>query len=155
MSKKTPISNQKDELLNEIDPAVKAIVEKLPDEQRNVILKSMTIAEYHGPIPPPALLKQYNEVIPDAAERILRMAEGEQLHRHKTFNWMVRASIIRRFLGLFLGVAIVAAVLYVSYLFAMADHDTLAGTFGTITIVSLAVIFVLNREPSKMDKEKM
>ena len=28
-------------------------------------------------------MREYNEIIPGAAERILAMAENEQLHRHK------------------------------------------------------------------------
>lgn len=152
MSKKKELSKQKGELVKEISPEAIEIIEKLPEEQRSVILQSMTVEEYHGPIPPPALLKQYNEIIPDAAERILRMAEGEQAHRHNSVNWMVRSSVIRRILGLIFGVAIVAAILYESYILAMADHDTLAGTLVTVTIIGLAVIFVLNREPSQKDK---
>ena len=38
--------------------------------------------EFSGPIPPPQVLKQYEEIIPGAGERILAMAEKEQDHRH-------------------------------------------------------------------------
>ena len=30
-----------------------------------------------GPIPPPQILQQYNNIIPNAAERILRMTEKQ------------------------------------------------------------------------------
>jgi len=37
---------------------------------------------YHeGPLPPPAILQQYDTVVPGAAERIIAMAEGEVAHR--------------------------------------------------------------------------
>lgn len=36
---------------------------------------------FQGPIPPPAVLEGYERVVPGAAERILRMAEQEALHR--------------------------------------------------------------------------
>ncbi|MCR5752760.1 MAG: DUF2335 domain-containing protein [Kiritimatiellae bacterium] len=36
-----------------------------------------TAAAWKGPIPPPAVLNQYNSIVPDAAERILIMAEEE------------------------------------------------------------------------------
>ncbi len=35
-------------------------------------------SEFSGPIPPPDLLDGYNQIIPDAAERILAMAEKQQ-----------------------------------------------------------------------------
>jgi hypothetical protein len=45
---------------------------------------SLVSAHWPGPLPPPATLKQFDEVIPGGAERILRMAEAEQAHRHLT-----------------------------------------------------------------------
>lgn len=37
---------------------------------------------WHGPLPPPESLKQYDNIVPGAAERILSMAEKEMSHRH-------------------------------------------------------------------------
>jgi uncharacterized membrane protein len=41
---------------------------------------------WSGPLPPPGALQQFNEIIPDGAERIMRMVETEQAHRiaHET-----------------------------------------------------------------------
>ena len=38
--------------------------------------------EFFGPIPHPQLLRQYEELQPGFAERIMRMGEHEQSHRH-------------------------------------------------------------------------
>lgn len=38
-------------------------------------------AQFTGPIPPPAILEQYDRLVPGAAERILQMAEAESRHR--------------------------------------------------------------------------
>lgn len=40
-------------------------------------------AEWSGPIPPPAALAAYQKIVPDAAERILKMAEEEAACRRK------------------------------------------------------------------------
>jgi len=37
---------------------------------------------WEGPLPPPAVLRQYNETMPGAMERILTMAEREAAARH-------------------------------------------------------------------------
>jgi len=37
--------------------------------------------EFVGPLPPPAMLDGYNQIIPDGANRIMRMAESEAEHR--------------------------------------------------------------------------
>ena len=39
--------------------------------------------EYSGQIPPPYLLRQFDEVIPGTAARIIQWAEDEQSHRHR------------------------------------------------------------------------
>jgi uncharacterized membrane protein len=36
---------------------------------------------FSGPLPPPALLEKYNEIIPNGAERIMAMAERQSAHR--------------------------------------------------------------------------
>lgn len=38
---------------------------------------------FSGPLPPPSVLQQYEEVCPGAAERILRLAEGQSKHRQQ------------------------------------------------------------------------
>jgi uncharacterized membrane protein len=38
---------------------------------------------YHsGPLPPPAIIAQYDEIVPGAAERIIQMAEKSQQQYH-------------------------------------------------------------------------
>ena len=36
---------------------------------------------FSGPLPPPGLLAQYNDVIPNGAERLMVMAEKQSAHR--------------------------------------------------------------------------
>lgn len=37
--------------------------------------------EFSGPLPHPQLLSQYNDVLPDGAERVMRLTEGQARHR--------------------------------------------------------------------------
>jgi uncharacterized membrane protein len=39
------------------------------------------ISAWKAPLPPPELLAQYNQGIPNGAERVLKMIEDEQAHR--------------------------------------------------------------------------
>ena len=41
----------------------------------------LTVQQTSGPIPDPQTLRQYNEITPGLADRIVRMAEDEALHR--------------------------------------------------------------------------
>ncbi len=53
--------------------------DSLPASQRAAIVHAQM--EFSGPLPPPQVLGQYDEILPGAAERILRMAEKQQDHR--------------------------------------------------------------------------
>jgi uncharacterized membrane protein len=44
------------------------------------------LAAFQGPIPPPAVLREYEQLEPGAANRIIKMAEKEQEHRHYLEN---------------------------------------------------------------------
>lgn len=59
----------------------------------------VSAAAFSGPLPPPSLLQQYNTVIPNAAERILRMAEQEGEHRHYIEKRLVDAQASQLKLG--------------------------------------------------------
>lgn len=48
--------------------------------QRAVVAQHTQVT-YSGPIPPAAQFAQYEQVCPGAADRLLRMAEGQQAHR--------------------------------------------------------------------------
>jgi uncharacterized membrane protein len=56
-----------------------------------------------GPIPPPALFRQFEEILPGSADRILRMAEKEQDHRIDWEQSALRIDARNSFLGLRLG----------------------------------------------------
>ena len=50
----------------------------VPNGEPQTARRELVGARWQGPIPPPALIQQYNEVIEDGAERIMRMAENAQ-----------------------------------------------------------------------------
>jgi uncharacterized membrane protein len=59
---------------------------------------------FSGPLPPPDILQKYNEVIPDAANRILLMAEKEQEHRFslkdRSFKYVGRGQTLALIIAL-------------------------------------------------------
>ena len=59
----------------------------------------MASVAFSGPLPPPEILKKYDEIIPNGAERLMRMAEREQEMEHEK----IRKDLIYRAWGLFLG----------------------------------------------------
>jgi len=54
---------------------------------------SIQHAHYEGPLPPPALLRQYDEIHPGFADRIIAGWEAETAHRHELERTVVSAEI--------------------------------------------------------------
>lgn len=79
---------EKEEIQKEQD--VKLIPDAIDEEECKIYKRFF--AEFHsGPLPHPKILKEYNDLVPDAAERILQMAEKSQAHDYEIegFYWPV------------------------------------------------------------------
>lgn len=50
-------------------------------KSQEAVLKTVSI-EVSGPIPPPQVLRQYDGIVPNGADRIVRLAEDQIHHRH-------------------------------------------------------------------------
>lgn len=61
---------------------------------------------FSGPLPPPEILQKYNEVLPGAAERILRMAESQHHHRQQLEKKVVESNTFSQMAGMVLGFVI-------------------------------------------------
>jgi uncharacterized membrane protein len=82
------------------------------------------------------MLAQYNEVIPDGAERILRMAEKQQDHRHHLEKVTVESNAAQSKRGTIAGVACIVSAYLVSGFLAYTGHDAAAEAItATVTVV--------------------
>ena len=80
--------------MNQDDTEDQAIAESQPaDQQSNPALERSrsveivsTTTSWRGPLPPPAVLRQYDDVLPGSAERIMRTMEERASHRIQAEN---------------------------------------------------------------------
>ena len=100
---------------------------------------------YSGPLPPPAVLQHYNEVIPGAAERILVMAEQNASHRRDLELAALDAHRSEVRLGQWLGFGIGLASLAAAIIALVLGHPATAGVIGGTTVVGLVAVFVTGR----------
>jgi Predicted membrane protein len=62
--------------------------------------------QWSGPLPPPEALARFNDIVPNGAERVFKMAEDEQAHRIASENTGLIASIAEAKRGQLLGASI-------------------------------------------------
>ena len=113
-----------------LTPIVEPKTDRLLFEWSQVTME----ASYAGPLPHPVLLRQFNEMIPNGADRIMKVFEGQSYHRIK-----IEASGPP--LALFALALILGAGCFVAYL---GDTKTGGGVI-IFTLVGIVSLFVTGK----------
>lgn len=80
--------------------------EKNEKEARPVRVAAQISRTFSGPLPPPEILQRYNEIVPGAADRIIKMAENQHHHRQALEKSVVDSNVFSQKIGLGLGFVI-------------------------------------------------
>ncbi len=106
-----------------------------------------TVALFHaqqfsGPMPPPAMLREYDEVLPGLANRIVTMAENQSKHRIKLESRVTTSNIWRGHLGqIFAFLIAIAGIIAGTYLILQDKPvEGLAAIIGPIA--GIAGVFI-------------
>ena len=96
-------------------------------------------AAWKAPLPPPEMLAQYNQAMPNGAERVMKMIEDEQQHRIDYENTLlqVMAKDTKRGQWLGFGIAVLAMVAAGLSVWLNADYKV------SIALVSLPVLGII------------
>ena len=144
-----------------IPKEVQAFIESLPPTKREeakraltLVVKRSSTSTFRGPVPPPSLLKEYDQVIPDGAERILKMAENQSEHRIALEKLAISEQLSQSRRGQHYGFILGLVGLILASILAIMGHDTVAGIFGTTTIIGLVTVFVIGRKKQREEDEK-
>lgn len=98
-------------------------------DQMQVLAAAVSVSTFAGPLPPPEILKEYNDAVPDAAERILKMAENQAAHRQQLESKVVTSDIWKSYAGVIGAFVIVIAAVVTAGV--VAPH---AGWQGAVAI---------------------
>jgi len=98
----TPSRRDIEQYLEENPEVAARLVEQRPEI---VAAARITRRSHSGPIPAPDTLREYQEVMPGLDERIVRMAESEQAHRHGIDRGILQIVGRGQWLGFVLGLA--------------------------------------------------
>lgn len=125
----------------------------LGSERRHSLTVSRTGIAFRGPLPPPHILRGYEEVVPGAAERILAMAEKQSHHRLSLEALVTTANVKAQVRGQWM--AFVLATLVVGAGGALLWLDrSLAGFVAILSAVAgLAAVFLGGRWASARERQ--
>jgi len=103
---------------------------------------------FSGPLPPPAILRQYDEIQPGFAERLLRLTEDEANHRRQVTARAQRYELFETTLGQVFGLLVALAALGATVWLGVLGLETAASIVGGTTIVGLVGAFIAGRQRS-------
>ncbi|MGL4598930.1 MAG: DUF2335 domain-containing protein [Bacteroidia bacterium] len=129
----------------------------IPIDKRVEITKAFLLVSirrestFIGPIPPPEILRGYNDILPNGAERIVAMAEKQSNHRMSLEDHAIREELKQSRRGQLFGLLLGVTGLGLATVLACLGHETTAGIFGTTTIVGLVAVFVIGKRTQQKD----
>jgi uncharacterized membrane protein len=109
-------------------------------------------ASFSGPLPHPEVLRGYEELVPGAAERLLKMAEEQARHRQGLERIVVAGGSRRANIGMWLGFIISIVVLALSAALILKGHEVAGTVIGSVDLVSLATVFVVGRVDQRTER---
>lgn len=124
-------------------------VERIPPQQHAQIIAS----SFQGPLPPPAILEDYDRIHPGLASEIVAWARDETKHRHAmeqkaiSIDEKLAKSHVREILlGQIFGFIIAMAFLGGAIFLALRGYEIAAAALGSLGIGSIVVAFIAGRK---------
>ena len=147
--KESPIPTE----LIEIEEALRSVDEDVfkgvPQDKKRKILEgfSITLTEktHLGPIPDPESLSQYNSIITNGADRIMKMAENQQSHRIEIEKKAIKSQTSQSNKGQWMGFIIAITCIIGGVYLSVSGYKEIGLTLVGTTVLGLASIFVLNK----------
>lgn len=104
-------------------------------------------------MPPPEHFREYNEVLPGAAERLMALVERQQAHRHAIEGKMVDSDVRRTSLGMWMGLTIVVLALAAGTALAWNDKQLIGGLLAGGPLVALVSVFLYGADVRRKERQ--
>jgi len=142
MSKSKHLPDKSDKIPSRQEPQIEAEKSEKQIAVGEVFSKIFGISAFSGPLPPPELLEHYNKIIPDGADRLLRLVELQSGHRRTSETKSLDASISITKRGQFLAFLLSLAGFSTAVLCAYLGQPVPSTVIGGGTLIGLASLFI-------------
>jgi uncharacterized membrane protein len=98
-------------------------------------------------------MERYNQIVPGAADRILKMAEDQAVHRMGLEKSVIASDIKKSEIGQWFAFIIAFGGLVISVWSIFKGMQLAGGLIGSIDIASLAGLFIYGRSQKAKERE--
>lgn len=109
-------------------------------------------ATYSGPIPPPSMLRGYEEVVPGSAKSLFDIFIKQARHRMELEKKVIEADIQRANWGLLAGLVVSLAFLAASTAMVLGGFQVAGTIIGSIDLVGLVTVFVIGHRMRQTER---
>lgn len=150
---KDPKDSEEHHLDVVIPEEVEELLEGLPEAQQKAVKAVLVGVSYQrmwqGPLPPPEILKEYNDAFPNGAERIFLEAQKQTNHRLELEKTVIPEEQRQSGRGQMFGFIIALAFLIASFILILKGHGIYGTIIGSIDLVALVTVFVIGRQTQR------
>lgn len=107
-----------------------------------------------SPLLPPAILREYDEIIPGFSRDLHRDVQKESKHRRSCDSWLIKGGTIRALFGQVCALLITLATLYVALQLGLAGYVWVAAVLVAINLVGLVSAFLGREVIARRQTEK-
>ena len=125
---------------------------KKKQEKQPSIIQQSVAAAFQGPLPLPSHLREYDEIVPGAAERILAMAEKQSVHRRDLEAYVTRGDGHRAWAGLVIGGMLAAGCIGGGIWLVSLGQSSGGIAIATSTVATLAAVFVYGTQSRRKER---
>lgn len=118
--------------------------ERKQEQNRSIQLEQRTEL-FHGPVPSPAALREYEEIQPGFAQRLIALGEREAAHRHSVTLKAQAQDALETTLGQVFALGIALASFICTAWLGYLGLEAAASIVGGTTVVGLVSAFIAGR----------
>jgi uncharacterized membrane protein len=111
------------------------------------------VSTFSGPLPPPEIVEYYNKIIPDGADRLLKMVEVQSEHRRNCETAGLNASISITKRGQNFAFILSVLGFTSAILCAYLGQPVPSSIIGGGTLIGLASLFIKGYWHKKLEKK--
>jgi len=113
-------------------------------------------SRFSGPLPPPQLLKGYEEICSGAANRIIKMAESQSKHRQTLEKSVITSNIENEKIGMWMTFSLTILLMGFGIYLLINDKNIIAflAIFGPVIFHAGNYVYNKKREEKVPEKSK-
>ena len=152
-------SPEDDNLAKDI-PISPELIEAVPEEKRKELIQQISEYSLHvehivsSPLPPPKMIKEYQEAVPGSGELIIDSFVQQQKHRRMLEDRGQKEFIKRDMLSLWFAF-ILALVMILGFIIVILSGRSVEGLLGMGgTVATVAGAFLYNQHSSRKERQE-